>query len=403
VSLAAGLLEDLEPAHREVRALAREFAEGEIAPHAAEWNERHHVPLDVLREMGELGLLGVIVPEELGGAGLDYTSLCLVVEELARADAGVSVAVAVQNGLVASPLLRSGTPEQQERWLPGLASGRLMGAYALTEPDAGSDTASLRTEAVPAPDGSFVVRGSKQWITNGGFADLYVLFARTDGPGARGVSAFVVERGPGLAVGREIPKMGLHTSSTVELAFDGLRAGPDRLLGARGEGLRIALATLDGGRITIAAQALGIAAAALELAVRHARERTAFGGPIARFQGVQFPLADVAAKLEAARLLTYRAARLRDAGRPHGVTGARAKLLASAVAVEAADVAVQTLGGYGYSTEFPAERYYRDAKITELYEGTSEIQRVVIARDLLGDAARGDGRGPARGRSADRA
>lgn len=385
----AAALSGLTDAHREVRALAREFAEGEIAPHCAGWNERHHVPLDVLRTMGELGLLGIIVPEDLGGAGLDYTSLCLVVEEIARVDAGVSVAVAVQNGLGATPLLRHGTEEQKRRWLPEVASGSRFFAYALTEPGAGSDTASLVTRAEPRDDGSFSLHGSKTWITNGGFASLFVLFARTDGPGARGVSAFVVEPGEGFTVGSEIPKMGLHTSSTVELAFDGLVAEGDRLLGARGEGLRIALATLDGGRITIAAQALGIATAALELATSYAKERVAFGAPIARFQGVQFPLAEVAAKLDAARLLTYHAARLRDAGEPHGPTGAKAKLVASAVAVEAANVAVQTLGGYGYSVEFPAERYYRDAKITELYEGTSEIQRLVIARDLLGDAARG--------------
>jgi alkylation response protein AidB-like acyl-CoA dehydrogenase len=233
------------------------------------------------------------------------------------------------------------------------------------------------------------VSGAKQWITNGGIAGLFVIFARTGGPGARGVSAMVTEPAPGLTVGREIPKLGLHTSSTVELAFDGLRIPADGLLGAEGEGLKLALATLDGGRITIAAQACGIARAALDLAVSYASERQAFGGPIARFQGLQFPIADVAAALDAARLLTYDAAALRDAGRPHGAAGAKAKLFASSVAVRAADVAVQTLGGYGYSAEFPAERLYRDAKITELYEGTSQIQRLVIARDLLGDAARG--------------
>jgi alkylation response protein AidB-like acyl-CoA dehydrogenase len=227
------------------------------------------------------------------------------------------------------------------------------------------------------------------WITNGGFADLLVLFARTGGEGSRGVSAFVTRPGPGLVVGKEIPKMGLHTSSTVELAFDGHRVAADRMLGDEGEGLRIALATLDSGRIVIAAQACGIARAALEAAVAYAGERRAFGGPIARFQGVQFPIADVAARLDAARLLTLHAARLRDAGEPHTAAGAKAKLLASQVAVDAADACVQAMGGYGYSAEMPAERYYRDAKITQIYEGTSEIQRLVIARDLWGDAARG--------------
>lgn len=382
------MYEFLSDTHREVQALAREFAQQEIAPHAAEWNAAHTTPVDVVRKMGELGLLGVVVPEEFGGAGLDATALALVVEQIARADAGTSTAIAVQNGLVASPLLRAATQEQKERWLPAIASGETLGAYALTEPDAGSDTASIRTRATAVNDG-WRVSGAKVWITNGGFADLFVLFARTGGPGPKGVSAFVVERGAGFEVGREIPKMGLHTSSTVELSFDGFAVTPDRLLGAENEGLKIALATLDGGRISIAAQACGIAGAALDLATSYAGERQAFGGPIARFQGVQFPIADVAAKLDAARLLTLHAAALRDAGQPHSAAGAKAKLFASAVAVEGADVAVQTLGGYGYSAEFPAERYYRDAKITELYEGTSQIQRLVIARDLLGDAARG--------------
>ncbi len=377
----------LSDIHRDVQALAREFAEQEIAPHAAAWNASHHVPVEVVRRMGELGLLGVVVPEEYGGAGLDATALCLVIEQIARADAGTSTAVAVQNGLVAAPLLRAGTQKQKERWLPSLAAGETLGAYALTEPDAGSDTASLLTRAA-AVEGGWELSGAKQWITNGGFADLFIVFARTGGPGPKGVSAFVVERAPGFEVGKEIPKMGLHTSSTVELSFRSVSVSPDRLLGAEDEGLKLALATLDGGRITIAAQACGIAGAALDLAVAYARERTAFGGPIARFQGVQFPIADVAAKLDAARLLTLHAAALRDAGRPHSAPGAKAKLFASSVAVEAADVAVQTLGGYGYSAEFPAERYYRDAKITELYEGTSQIQRVVIARDLMGGDAR---------------
>ena len=380
----------LTETQREVQALAREIAEREIAPRAAELNERHEVPRDAIAALAETGLLGVTIPEEYGGPGLDATSLCLVVEELARADAGTSVAVAVQNGLVASPIVRAGTDEQKARWLPRLASGDLIGCYALTEPGAGSDTASLRTRAERAEgDDGWTISGSKQWITNGGFADLFVIFARTGGPGARGVSAFVSESAPGLTVSREMPKMGLHTSSTVELAFDGLHVADDAMLGPENEGLKLALATLDGGRITIAAQACGIAQAALELAVSYATERQAFGGPIARFQGLQFPIADLAAALDAARLLTYDAAALRDAGQPHGPAGAKAKLFASSVAVQAANVAVQTLGGYGYSAEYPAERLYRDAKITEIYEGTSEIQRIVIARDLFGDAARG--------------
>jgi alkylation response protein AidB-like acyl-CoA dehydrogenase len=379
---------DLDPVHREVRSLAREFARAEIAPHCAGWNSRHEVPVDVLRRMGELGILGAIIPEEYGGAGLDYTGLALIVEEIAAVDAGTSVGVAAQNSLGASPIVLHGTEEQKRAHLPGMASGERFAAYALTEPDAGSDAAALRTSA-RAEGGGYVVNGAKQWITNGGFADVFILFARTGGPGARGVSAFLAEPGEGFTVGREIPKMGLHTSSTVELAFQDLRLPASAMLGAEGAGMTVAFSTLDSGRIIIAAQACGIARAALEAAVAYARERTAFGGPIARLQGVQFPLAEIAARLDAAWLLTLHAARLRDAGAPHTAAGARAKLVASQVAVDAADVCVQTMGGYGYSAEFPAERLYRDAKITQIYEGTSEIQRLVIARDLLGEAARG--------------
>ncbi|MCB0872811.1 MAG: acyl-CoA dehydrogenase family protein [Thermoleophilia bacterium] len=374
--------------HLAIQRLARDFAEGEIAPHAAEWNRQKHVPMDQLRAMGDLGFLGVTVPEDLGGAGLDAVSLCLVVEELARADAGTSIAVAVQNGLVASPLARFGRRAQQEEWLPRLTSGEVFGAYALTEPGVGSDTAALATTATQV-SGGWGLHGSKMWISNGGFAEVFIIFARTGGPGASGVSAFVSGLGDGFTVGQEIPKMGLATSSTVELAFHGLHVTDAGLVGELGHGLKVALETLDGGRITVAAQACGIAQAALDLAVEYATSRVAFGGPIARFQGVQFPIADIATKLDAARLLMLHAARLRDAGLPHSSAGAKAKLFASQVAVEAADTAVQTLGGYGYSTEYPAERYYRDAKITELYEGTSQIQRMVIARDLLGAAARG--------------
>ena len=380
---------ELTEQQREVQALASDFARNEIAPHSARWNAEHHVPVDTLRKLGDLGLLGLVVPEEHGGAGVDHTTLCLVMEELAAADAGLSVGFAVQNGLAAEPLLHYGTAEQQRTWLPEIASGRRFCCYALTEPDAGSDVAGLRTHGERAPDGSFRITGNKMWISGGGYANLFIVFARTEGPGAHGISAFITEPGPGLVVGREIPKLGLHSSSTVELAFDNLAVPAHAMLGNPGQGMQIALSTLDGGRITIAAQAVGIARAALEVATAYAKERSAFGGPIARFQGVQFPIADVAAKIDAARALTLLAAGVRDAGRPYAVIGAKAKLFASAVAVEASNVAVQTLGGMGYSAELPAERLYRDARITEIYEGTSQIQRLVIARDLLGDAARG--------------
>ncbi len=377
----------LTETHRDIQSLAREFAANEIAPNAARWNEDHHIPVDVIRRMGEVGFLGIIVPEQYGGAGLDAVALALVMEEIAAADAGISVSIAVQNGLVAAPILRAGTEDQKSAWLPRIASGEALGCYALTEPDAGSDTAALRTRAVAAGDG-YDITGAKQWISNGGLAEVFVIFARTGGEGARGVSAFIAQAGDGLSAGPPERKLGLHTSSTVSLAFDGFHVPASGMLGAEGEGLKLALATLDGGRITVAAQAVGIARASLDLAVSYASERNAFGGPIARFQGVQFPIADIAAQIDAARLLTHHAAALRDAGKPHGEAGAKAKLFASSVAVRAADVAVQTLGGYGFSAEYAAERHYRDAKITEIYEGTSEIQRIVIARSLMGDAAR---------------
>ena len=315
-----------------------------------------------------------------------------MVEELARADAGTSVAVAVQSGLVASPLLRAGTDEQKARWLPRLATGELIGCYALTEPEAGSDTASLRTRAERADDGGWSISGSKQWITNGGFADLFVIFARTGGPGARGVSAFVSESAPGLTVSREMPKMGLHTSSTVELAFDGLHVADDAMLGPEGEGLKLALATLDGGRITIAAQACGIAQAALELAVSYATERQAFGGPIARFQGLQFPIADLAAALDAARLLTYDAAALRDAGQPHGRGGGQGEAVrvvggGAGRGRRRADArGLRLLGrvpGGAATTATP-----RSPRSTRAPARSSAL---VIARDLFGEAARGRG------------
>jgi len=377
----------LTETHRDIQALAREFAANEIAPNAARWNEDHHIPVDVIRRMGEVGFLGIIVPEQYGGVGLDATALALVMEEIAAADAGISTSIAVQNGLVAAPILRAGTEDQKHEWLPRIATGETLGCYALTEPDAGSDTAALRTRAVAAGDG-YDISGAKQWISNGALAEVFVIFARTGGEGARGVSAFIAQGGDGLTAGPPERKMGLHTSSTVSLSFDGFHVPASGMLGAEGEGLKLALATLDGGRISVAAQAVGIARASLDLAVSYASERTAFGGPIARFQGVQFPIADIAAQVDAARLLTHHAAALRDAGKPHGEAGAKAKLFASSVAVRAADVAVQTLGGYGFSAEYAAERHYRDAKITEIYEGTSEIQRIVIARSLMGDAAR---------------
>jgi alkylation response protein AidB-like acyl-CoA dehydrogenase len=367
---------------REIQALAREVADTEIAPHAAEWDREHRFPSRLIAKLGELGLMGVCVPEELGGAGADFVSYVLVLEELSRADAGVGVTVAVHTSAATLPIVGFGTDEQRERFVPPLARGEGLGAFALTEPGSGSDAGSLRTTAVPDGDG-WRITGTKQWCTNGSHASTFLLFARTDPEtaGARGVSAFVL--GPEhVEVTREEEKLGLHSSSTADLRLDGSLVGRDRLLHEERKGFAVAMATLDGGRIGIAAQAVGIAQAALEIARSYALEREQFGRRIADFQAIQFRLADMATEIAAARQLTLRAAWLKQSGLPHGAEGAMAKLFASRVAVQASQDAIQVLGGYGYTREFPAERYYRDAKITEIYEGTSEVQRIVISREL---------------------
>jgi alkylation response protein AidB-like acyl-CoA dehydrogenase len=326
----------------------------------------------------------VCVPEEHGGAGADFLSYVLVLEELSRADAGVGVTVAVHTSACTLPILAFGTPEQQARFVPPLARGEAIGAFALTEPGSGSDAGALLTRAEPA-GGGWRITGSKQWITNGAFGGTILVFARTDAAtrGPRGISAFVVD-GAGVEVTHVAEKLGHNSSQTVDLAFDGVQVGRDRLLHEEGRGFRVAMATLDGGRIGIAAQAVGIAQAGFEVARDYARERTAFGRRIGEFEGIQWKLADMSTEIDAARLLTYRAAWLKDQGRPHTEAGAKAKLFASEVARRQTAEAIQVLGGYGYTKEFPVERYYRDAKVTEIYEGTSEIQRLVIARELLG-------------------
>ena len=366
-------MSELTHEQEEIRDLARRFADEKIAPHASRWDRDHTFPREVFAELGELGLMGVCVPEEQGGAGADFLSYVLVLEELSRADAGVGVTVAVHTSACTLPLLDHGSA-----LVPALASGEEIGAFALTEAGSGSDASAMRTRAVDSR-----LTGSKQWITNGSHASTFIVFAREDDR----TSAFVVRAGAdGFSVTREEEKMGLNSSSTADLAFEGT---PGERLGEPGEGMKIALRTLDGGRIGIAAQAVGIAQAALDLATSYAKERNAFGGPIARLQAIQHKLAEMQTEIEAARALTWRAARLKEAGRPHTVEGAQAKLFASGVARRQTGEAIQILGGYGYTKEFPAERYYRDAKVTEIYEGTSEIQKLVIARALLGEAMRG--------------
>jgi alkylation response protein AidB-like acyl-CoA dehydrogenase len=368
---------DLTPEQREIRELAKRFADEQIAPNAGRWDREHHFPRELYSQMGQLGLMGICVPEAYDGAGADYLSYTLVLEELSRADASVGVTLAVHLGAGMLPILNWGTEEQKQRYVPPLARGEELCAFALTEPGAGSDASNLRCSAVEQR-----LTGAKQWITNGSHASTFTVFAKEAGSG---ISAFLVRRdAPGFAVTREEEKMGLNASSTADLVFEDT---PGDRLGAPGSGMRIALSTLDGGRIGIASQAVGIAQAGLELATGYAKERHAFGGPIGRFQAIQQKLADMQTEIEAARALVRRAALLKDAGRPHTVEGAQAKLFASRVARVQTGEALQILGGYGYTKEFPAERYYRDAKVTEIYEGTSEIQRLVIARALLGEVA----------------
>ena len=375
---------DFSTDQQEIQALAREFAQAEIEPNAAAWDRDHHFPRELFTKLAELGLMGVCVPEEYGGAGADFVSYILVLEELSRADAGVGVTVAVHTSAVTLPLLTFGTDEQKSRFVPPLARGEHLGAFALTEPEAGSDAGSLRTKAVPDGDG-WRISGAKQWITNGAHSGTFLLFARTDPdtPGARGVSAFVLAA-EHVRITRDEEKLGLNSSVTNDIVVEDAVVGRDRLLGEEGRGFRIAMATLDGGRIGIAAQAVGIAQAAYDVAREYAKERRAFGQRIGEFQAIQWKLADMATEIDAARLLVLRAAWLRQNGQPHTEAGAKAKLFASEMARRQTAEAIQVLGGYGYTKEFPVERYYRDAKVTEIYEGTSEIQRLVIARSVLG-------------------
>jgi alkylation response protein AidB-like acyl-CoA dehydrogenase len=375
---------ELSDDQRQIQALTREFAQAEIEPYAAQWDREHHFPKELFGKLAELGLMGACVPEEYGGAGADFLSYILMLEEISRADAGVGVTVAVHTSAVTLPILTFGTDEQKSRFVPPLARGELIGAFALTETEAGSDAGSLRTTATLDEDG-WTITGTKQFISTARFAGTLLVFARTDQdtPGAKGISAFILDADHIRVTGEE-EKLGLNSSVTNSLAIDGARVEPERLLHEEGKGFAVAMATLDGGRIGIGAQALGIAQAAYDAARSYALERRQFGKRIAEFQAIQWKLADMATEIDAARLLTYRAAWLKQEGRPHTEEGAKAKLFASEMARRQTGEAIQILGGYGYTKEFPVERYYRDAKITEIYEGTSEIQRLVIARSILG-------------------
>jgi len=370
-----------------VRDTARKFARDQVAPYAAEMDKQGKFRMDLVKQMGELGFMGVAFPEEYEGGGMDYQCYAIVVEELSAVCASTGVVVSAHSSLCCDPIFKYGTEEQKQKFLPGLASGRVLGCLGLTEPSAGSDAGNQKTTAVL--DGNeWVLNGSKIFITNGGPAGVAVVIAMTDkSAGSRGMSAFIVPAdAPGYKVAKEEHKLGIRASSTAELVFDECRIPKEYLLGKPGEGFKIALATLDGGRIGIAAQAVGIAQGALTAAVEYAKERVQFGKPISSFQAIQWKLADMATEIDAARLLVQRAAWLKDKGvKSYGTQSAMAKLFASDVAMKATREAIQVFGGYGYVDEYPVERYYRDAKITEIYEGTSEVQKIVIARSLLKD------------------
>ncbi|MEP6469295.1 MAG: acyl-CoA dehydrogenase [Chloroflexota bacterium] len=375
----------LSPQHDEIRRTVRDFAEREIMPVADELERKGEFPHAIVRKAAELGLLGVPYPEEAGGTGLDTLAYAITIEELSRASGSVGIIVSAHTSLGCNPIYLAGTDAQKERYLRPMASGQVLGAYGLTEPGAGSDSRGTRTRAHRDGD-DWVLNGTKRFITNAAVAGTYIVTAVTDRDADSGmISAFIVEAdSAGFSIGRMEEKMGLHASNTGELIFEDCRIPADNLLGEEGEGDKLFLKTLDGGRIGIGAMALGLAQAAFEAASAYAKERRQFDRPIASFQGVAFKIADMATQIDAARLMVYRAAWLKDQGRPYTTESAMAKLFASEVARQVTNDAIQVHGGYGYITEYHVERYLRDAKLTEIGEGTSEIQRLVIARNLLG-------------------
>jgi butyryl-CoA dehydrogenase len=375
---------DLTDEQRMIRATVREFADSQIRPIAAEIDREARFPHETVKRMGELGLMGMVIPERWGGSGAGAVSYVVALEEIARACASHAVVMSVNNSLYGEPVYRFGTDAQRERFLRPVASGHAHGCFALTEPQAGSDARNQATLAVRAGD-HYVLDGRKRFISTGREASFALVFAQTDRAlGHRGISAFVVEKGaPGFTVAKTEDKLGIRASDTAELVFDGCRVPVENRIGAEGQGFKIALSAIDGGRIGIAAQAVGIATSAYERSVAYARERRAFGVPIGEHQMVQWMLADMAVGIDGARLLTLRAAALKEAGRPYGTAAAMAKLFASETAMKVATDAIQVHGGYGFIKDYEVERAFRDAKITQLYEGTSQIQKLVIARDLL--------------------
>ncbi|MGQ0714005.1 MAG: acyl-CoA dehydrogenase [Gemmatimonadaceae bacterium] len=371
---------------KEIQRLAREFARAEIAPHSDKWDREATLDRSILTRLGDLGFLGMMVPEQYGGLGLDSVTYLVALEEIAAVDASVAVSMSVHNSLPTQMILRYGSDAQRERYLGPMARGESLGAFALSEPEAGSDAAAMTTQAV-RDGGGWILNGTKAWVTSGNEADVILAMVRTDRPnerrGARGISAFIITPDlPGFRVGKKEEKLGLRASPTVQIAFDGMRVPADRLLGREGMGFVYAMQSLDNGRLGIAAQAVGIARAALEHATRYAAERRQFGKPIKEFQAIQFKLANMATRITAARALLYSAASAKDRGEPITQFSSMSKLFASETAMWVTTEAIQIFGGYGYMTEYPVERLFRDAKVTEIYEGTSEIQRIVIAREL---------------------
>ncbi|MCB2102849.1 MAG: acyl-CoA dehydrogenase family protein [Rhodobacterales bacterium] len=369
-----------------IRDMARDFARDRLAPNAAQWDRESRFPKEAIAEMGELGLLGMLVPDTYDGAGADHVAYALALEEIAAGDAGCSTVMSVHNSVACMPILKFGSEDQKARFLKPLARGEMLGGFALTEPQAGSDAAALKTRA-RWEGNHFVLNGTKQFITSGANADLLIAFAVTDpDKGKKGISAFIVPTDtPGYVVAGVEKKMGQHNSDTAQIVFDDMKLTPDLLLGEEGEGYRIALSNLEGGRIGIASQSVGMARAAFEAAVRYAKERQTFGKPIAEHQAVAFRLADMATRIEAARLLVHQAAALRDAGLPCLKEASMAKLFASEMAERVCSAAIQIHGGYGYLEDFPVERIYRDVRVTQIYEGTSDVQRLVISRAVLAE------------------
>ena len=373
----------LDQEHQMIQDTMRQFAQERLAPFAAEWDRNHTFPRDALRELGELGALGMVVPDTYGGAGMDYLSLVLTLEEIAAGDGATSTIVSVQNSLACGITLKYGREAQKQEWLTRLASGQALGCFCLTEPHVGSDASAIKTTAVRDGD-HWVINGVKQFITTGKYADVAIVFAVTDkGAGKKGISCFLVPTAtPGYQVARLEEKMGQKASDTAQILFDNCRVPASAMLGTEGEGYKIALSNLEAGRIGIAAQSVGMARAALEAALRYAKERETFGKPIIQHQAVNFRLADMATQVDAARLMVWRAARLKDAGQPCLTEASMAKMFASEVAEKVASDAIQIHGGYGYVSDFPVERIYRDVRVCQIYEGANDIQRLVIGRAL---------------------